>query len=176
MRASISIAALLAIACVTASNSGPENQRVLVTDTSPVRTTTDPSGIEAVVQAPLDRVWHALFDTYGELGVDVRSINQPIGEIGNRDFTISGKLAGKLASTWFSCGLDPNLGPQANMYRIRASLLSTVRAEGAGATRIESRLAGTTRRTGVNAEPIYCATTGALENRIVASLTKRLGL
>lgn len=172
------LVAAAAIGCATASTgSSPQtNQRVLVvdTDTRAITTSTDPSGVDTVIAGMPDRVWDALQAAYAEVGIEVLAINRPIGELGNRNFRVVGKLGGKPASTYFNCGFDPYSGPQANALPIQASLITVIRPESATSTHVESKLTGSARKIGVSANPLYCSSTGELERRIAEATQKHV--
>lgn len=176
------LCAISAFGCATTSSSSgttpTENQRVLVADESHsgriITTSADPSGVESVVAAPMDKVWDALLASYKDLGIEVLSINRPIGELGNRNFRMPSNVNRQPRSRYFNCGMDPLSGPQANVYPIDASMLSVIKADTAGTTRIETRLTGSARKTGVNADPLYCATTGSLELFLADDVRKHL--
>ena len=183
MRQRTLIAALCALSvfgCATTSGSSTipgVNQRVLISDESTsgaINTSFDPSGSEAVIAAPVDKVWEALLVAYPEIGIQVLSINRPIGEVGNRNFRILHKLKGEAASKYLNCGFDALVGPQANSYPIDASLLTAVRPDSAGTTHIESRLTGTAKKIGAIADPLYCESTGALERQLADAVKKHL--
>ena len=167
------------LACATTSGSStpPVNQRVLVSDEShsgAITTSSDASGSEAVIAAPVDKVWAALLVAYPELGIQVLSINRPSGEIGNRNFRILHKLNGQAASMYLNCGFDALIGPQANSYPIDASMLTVVRADTAGTTHIATRLSGSAKKIGAVADPLYCGTTGALERQLNDAVNKHV--
>jgi hypothetical protein len=170
------------LACATTSggSSTPEvNQRVLVSDESHeggriITTSTDLTGVEAVVAAPMDKVWDALLAAYKDLGIEVLSMNRPIGELGNRNFRMPSNISRQPRSRYFNCGIDPLSGPQANVYPIDASMLTVMKADTSGTTRLETRLTGSARKTGVNADPLYCATTGNLELVLADAVRKHL--
>ena len=158
------------------TNEPASNQRVLVSDAThnTILTSSDPTGIEAVVAAPMDKVWDALIAGYKDLGIEVLSMNRPIGELGNRNFRLPSRITGQPRSRWFNCGIDPLVGPQANAYPIDASMLTVIKADTAGTTHIETHLTGSARKTGVNADPLYCGTTGQLEVVLADAARKHL--
>ena len=181
MKQGILIATLASVAaCASSGTSGSSepavNQRVLVSDEthSSIRTSADPSGVEAVIAAPPDKVWAALLVAYPAMGIPALSINRPIGEVGNRNFRILHKLSGEPASIYLNCGFDALVGPQANSYPIDASMLTVIRPDSAGATHIETRLSGSARKIGVVADPLYCGSTGALERKLTEAVRKQV--
>jgi hypothetical protein len=177
------LCAMSAVGCATTSSSNGttpvENQRVLVADESHeggriITTSADLTGVEAVVAAPMDKVWDALLAAYKDLGIEVLSMNRPIGELGNRNFRMPSNISRQPRSRYFNCGIDPLSGPQANVYPIDASMLTVMKADTSGTTRLETRLTGSARKTGVNADPLYCATTGNLELVLADAVRKHL--
>ena len=177
------LCAISAFGCATASSGGSSepdaNQRVLVADESHsgriITTSADASGVESVLAAPMDKVWDALLAAYKDLGIEVLSMNRPAGEMGNRNFKMPSNINRQPRSRWFNCGMDPLSGPSANVYPIDASMLTVIKADTAGTTHIETRLSGSARKTGVNADPLYCATTGNLELFLADDVRKHLG-
>ncbi len=160
----------------TSSSTPTENQRVLVSDEThhTILTSADPTGAEAVIAAPMDKVWEALLAAYKDIGIQVLSINRPTGELGNRNFRMPSRISGQPRSRYFNCGMDALVGPQANAYPIDASMLTVIKADTTGTTHMETRLTGSARKIGVNADPLYCSTTGALEAVLADAVRKHL--
>ena len=166
-------------ACASSGTGGSSepavNQRVLISDEthSTIRTSDDPSGAEAVIAAPPDKVWAALLVAYPAMGIPALSINRSTGEVGNRNFRILHKLNGEAAAIYLNCGFDSIVGPQANSYPIDASMLTVIRPDTAGATHIQTRFSGSAKKIGAVADPLYCGSTGALEQHLIEVVRKQ---
>jgi hypothetical protein len=127
------------------------------------------------VAAPVERVWAALpaaFQAVGLSGGGVISQSERI--FGTPLLRFRGRLAGERASRYLNCGRNPIGAAAADMYQMEAVVRSSVRPNSDGTTRLEVLVeataaapAGGTRTT--------CATTRALEERIVAEVRRVAG-
>jgi len=175
MRFLVPAVAILIAACATNPGSAvPEGrQREIIFDdkVGTVRTDANPPGTAVAIALSPDQTWEAIKATYAEIGVEVKYLNRPVGELGNRDVTLSRRLGTEQISRYLDCGTDPFAGSQANAYPVRASLVTKMRAEGAG-TMIETKLSGSMTKPGAGAT-VYCNSTGALELLIAVAVAKR---
>ncbi len=160
------------VACATAPSQPQETRRVLAIDDRIIRTSDD-SGFESVIHAASDSVWAALIQVYPGIGVEVKTFSREDGEIGNRNFVVVGRLAGHPLSNYVTCGSDV-LGSQGHIDQAMLSLITLVRPAGADATRIETKLTGSARKSGVSTDPVHCTSTGALEQLIANAVTQRV--
>lgn len=174
MRYSILIVALTTTACAAAPGSAtvPERQRDVIFDerVGTIRTEANPAARVVVIAATPDRTWNAIVESYALIGVEIKYLNRPAGELGNRDVTMSRRLRTGEVSRYLDCGTDPITGPQANSYPIRASLVTRMWPDGPG-TKIETRFSGLMARGGGRAT-VHCSSTGALESLISTAVSK----
>jgi len=174
MRSSILFIALACAACASAQ--GPSatsvRQRDIIFDdkVGTIRTNTSPAGGVVAIAATPDRTWDALLGAYSLIGVDVKYLNRPGGELGNRDAVMSRRLSTGELSRYLDCGTDPFVGEQANAYPVRASLVTRMWPDGTG-TKVETRFSGSMSKPGAGAT-VHCSSTGALEQLIVVSVAK----
>lgn len=161
-------------ACASApgSSATPDQQRDIIFDdrVGTVRTNNGPAGGPTTIAATPDRAWDALLGAYSLIGVDVKYLNKPAGELGNRDAVMSRRLTTGELSRYLDCGTDPFAGAQANAYPVRASLVTRMWPDGA-ATKVETRFSGTMSKPGAGAT-VHCSSTGVLEQLIGVSAAK----
>lgn len=159
------------VACTTGGTQAHDTRRVLAIDDRIIRTSDD-SGFESRIHAASDSVWAALIQVYPGIGVEVKTFSREDGEIGNRNFVVVGRLAGHPLSNYVTCGSDV-LGSQGHIDQAMLSLITFVRPAGADATRIETKLTGSGRKSGVSTDPVHCTSTGALEQLIANAVSQR---
>jgi len=169
--------ALAVTACASAptSSAGAGQQRDIIFDDGlgTVRTDANPGRNTVIIPATPDRTWDAIMSAYSLLSVEVKYLNRPAGELGNRDVVMSRRLVTGELSRYLDCGSDPFAGPQANEYPVRASLVTRMWPDGTG-TKIETRFSGTMSKSGARAT-VHCTSTGALESFIAVSVGKLAG-
>jgi hypothetical protein len=92
------------------------------------------------------------------------------GLITNESF-VARRLAGRNNSTWLRCGFGPS-GEYANVWRVNASYAMYFHPPTAGTgTRLGIALMGWAKdMSGTASTPLYCASTGALENSIARQI------
>jgi len=159
-------------ACASGTPSTSERQRDIIFDdkVGTVRTDANPGRNTVIIPATPDRTWDAIMSAYSLLSVEVKYLNRPVGELGNRDVVMSRRLVTGELSKYLDCGSDPFAGPQANEYPVRASLVTRMWPDGTG-TKIETRFSGTMTKSGARATA-HCSSTGALESLIAVSVAK----
>ncbi|MGK2962906.1 MAG: hypothetical protein ACSLFK_12265 [Gemmatimonadaceae bacterium] len=159
----------------TTQGTGQAPERVLAVDerSGTVLRTRSERTPTTVLQAPMDKVWDAVVSSYRMLAVDLTHVNQPAGEVGNRQFTMSRRFFNKPVSTYLNCGDEPLLGPRADSYPVTASFITRLRADGTS-TVLETSLSGSMTKTGGSTGEVYCSTTGALESQFAAMVESRI--
>ncbi len=175
MRHSLFVLVFAATACATASSSGSDTgrQRDVLFDEQlgTIRTAAYPAIAAVAMPATPDKTWGAIIAAYSLSGIEVKYLNRPAGELGNRDFTIARRVGTVRMSRYFDCGTDPFLGPQADVYPIKATLVTRMWPDGAG-TKIETRFSGSMKKPETG-DTAHCSSTGALE-RVIAAEVSRL--
>ncbi len=179
MRASIvrhSLLLLLLVTAACASSSTPPSstggQRDIIFDDrlGTIRNTANAAGLAVAVAATPDKTWDAMIAAYALIGVEVKYLNRPAGELGNRDAVLSRRIATGEVSKYLDCGSDPFAGPQANAYPVRTSLVTRMWAAG-DSTKIETMFSGTMAKPGAGAT-VHCSSTGSLERLIGVTVNK----
>lgn len=134
--------------------------------TAELRTTrSDPTAAFAIA-APPERVFRALSSVYEELGLTVNVLDTQGRRIGVENGRIRRQLGGQRLSRYLECG-ERLGGRVAETDDITFTLLTQVTADGQNST-LRTLVDATARPIGVSGNPITCATTGNLEERIVA--------
>lgn len=183
MRRSLSVAAVAATlaSCAPAqpeSAPSPSPERTVATTRygDVVRSSTAAAPSTSINAAP-DLVWRALGDAYANLGVEVMTLDRPNGRMGNLKFVAPRSFKGTpnaAMSTYFNCG-STMTGALADQGRITASLISEIKPDGNGGTRLQTAFTGSARRRdGTSADAVDCATTGQLEDWISKFVTLRV--
>ncbi len=155
---------------VRTSPAGVEQTTRITTETgtAELRTTrSDPTGAFAVA-APPERVFRALSAVYEDLGLKTTTLDTQARRIGVENGRIRRQLGGQRLSRYIECG--DRLGSRvAETDEITFTLLTQVSAAGQNST-LHTLVSATARPIGTSGNAITCATTGALEDRIVAQV------
>jgi len=134
--------------------------------TAELRTTrSDPTAAFAIA-APPERVFRALSTVYQDLGLTVNVLDTQGRRLGVESGRIRRQLGGQRLSRYLECG-ERLGGRVAETDDITFTLMTAVAADGQNST-LRTRVEATARPIGVSGNPITCATTGNLEERIVA--------
>ena len=122
--------------------------------------------------APPERVFGALSVAYQELGLTPTTLNTGARLIGVENAKVRRSLGGTRMSRYLSCG--ERMGVQvADSDEIFLTLQTQVAAaEGGAGSTLRTVVQGSARATGSGGSLINCATTGALEARIVDLVKK----
>jgi hypothetical protein len=153
---------------VTSAPAAVEQTTRITSDagTAELRTTrSDPTAAFAIA-APPERVFRALSSVYEELGLTVNVLDTQGRRIGVENGRIRRQLGGQRLSRYLECG-ERLGGRVAETDDISFTLLTQVTADGQNST-LRTLVDATARPIGVSGNPITCATTGNLEERIVA--------
>lgn len=130
-----------------------------------LRTTrSDPTATFAIA-APPERVFDALSVVYQELGLTVNVLDTRARRIGVESARTRRVLGGTRLSRYLQCG-DRLTGPIAESDEITITLLTQVVPSGDAST-LRTLVDARARPIGVSGNPVNCATTGGLEERIV---------
>jgi hypothetical protein len=178
MRLRLVLVSILAAGCAPAATShtaSSPDRVVAVDDTrgASIRTHSDAGAAKVSLRASADQVFTAVAQSYATLKVPVTYTDRGLGELGNKKFVMSRTFDGQRVSTYLNCGDDPMGGPNADANPVQVSIVTRARASGGTSTVLETMVSGVTYKPGANSGPIYCATTGELEEHLaemVASL------
>lgn len=171
--------ALLLIACSPAAPSpapSPATRPASITETSTsvaIRLSESHEPATVTLDAPLERVWSIVPEVYQALGIPAE-INDPGARVyGTRSFAQS-RLGGKRTADYVRCG-NEGAGPSAvSGYRVRLSVVSSLRSAPGGKTVLATEVNGSaTPVEGTSTAAVRCASTGALEQRIHSLVSER---
>lgn len=171
---------LALIACAPAApstGSAPRPPRVLATgDGAYIDVGSDNAGSSTRVSASTEQVWAILPEVYRELGIEVGTSDPSSRLLGNQQITASRRFAGEPLTNLLRCGTTATGAPIASTYRIRMSVLTNLQPVSATETGVRTVVQATaTNNAGVSTDPVACASTGALEERIATEVQARLG-
>lgn len=170
---------LALVACAPAAPStasAPRPARVIETgDGAYLDVGSDNVGSSTRVSASPEQVWAVLPEVYGEIGIEVGTSDPSSRLLGNQQITASRRFAGESLTDLLRCGTTATGAPIASTYRIRMSLLTNLQPVSATETEVRTVVQATaTNNAGVSTDPVACASTGALEERIAAAIQARL--
>lgn len=166
----------LAVACAPPSTPTPSPDRVLAVDSDGrvLRRSTSDEMSRATFAAPVDKVWPALVLSYSDLGIEPSIADRASGRYGNGNFVAPRRIAGRPLGEFFNCGSGLT-GPYIDNGRLTANVVTTIRAAPDGTTIATTHATGTLRRNdGTSTDPLVCASTGGLEERLRRSIEQRL--
>jgi len=177
-RSLLALAALLclAAACGPPASPTPSPERVLAIDSDGrvLRRSTSDEMSRATFSAPVDKVWSALVLSYSDLGIEPSVADQASGRYGNGNFIAPRRMATRPLSEFFNCGSGLT-GAYIDSGRLTANVVTTIQAAPDGTTIATTHATGTLRRNeGTSTDPIVCASTGGLEERLRQSIERRL--
>lgn len=138
-----------------------------------LRTTrADPTATFAIA-APPQRVWQALGSVYTTLDVPVTTMASRTRTLGNERLSVRRQLGGVALSRYLRCGGSRDV-PNADTYQVTMRLLTEVDSADDGTSVLRTLVDGTARPVSLSGHPVTCASTGALERRIVAMLREQV--
>lgn len=179
MRAYFCLCLLIAAGCApsAATPARTNPNRVAVTDErtgSTVRVANDLDATRVTLKATADQVFAAVTSSYAFLKIPLTHLDKASGEQGNKKFMMSRTFDGQRVSYYLNCGDDPFGGPNANANPVTVSIVTRARALGGTSTVLETSVTGVTYKGGSSTGPIYCATTGVLEQHLAKMVASRL--
>ena len=179
MRAYSSILFLVAAGCASTSGAPATatRDRVVATDDrtgATLRVVNDVDAARVTLPATADQVFSAVTSSYAFLKIPITHVDRTLGEQGNKKFTMSRMFDGQQVSHYLNCGDDPFGGPNANANPVIVSIVTRARAQGGTSTVLETIITGVTYKGGGSTGPIYCATTGAMEQHLAEMVASRL--
>jgi hypothetical protein len=122
------------------------------------------------------RVYEATLQAFAALDIPVGNTSSTAGIIGSERFERIRALGGTMLSKSFDCGEGP-AGPKANFYRLDIAVAAYVSPiPGSERTRFGLAVVASGRDpTGPYSTPRQCASTGALETKIVEKVRQITG-
>ena len=129
---------------------------------------------EHKLSAQPDRVYEAVQKAFGELGIPGGGTDSRAGIIASERFERTHNLAGAPMSRSFDCGIGAT-GPYADSFRLEIAVVAWVKPGANGGTTLGlATIASGSDITGVFRKPKECASTGALETRLLDRVSKIL--
>lgn len=165
---------LAVTACATAPAPPPsQTDRIVVTtETRVIKASEGTTSSYLFVKASQANVLAALRAAYSDLGIEVKLYDPGSGQIGNRNFSKTNRLAGQLLSTFVGCGLMIS-GETADNYRITMSVVSQATPRDGGMN-LETWLTAAARDLGTSSAAVSCASKGTLETKINQLVLERI--
>ena len=171
------IALLAGCAPASPSASTPSPVRVLAVDSdgTVIRRSASDENARLTFAAPMDKVWSALMLAYAELGIQPTVAARAEGRYGNTGFIMPKRIGTRPIGDFFQCG-SGMAGPYVDAGRLTANVMTAIQSTSEGRTLGTTHVSGSLRRNeGASADPIICASTGAIEEQIRKSIERRLG-
>jgi hypothetical protein len=159
----VAVASLSACSSATTQNSAQSNRAIMTGGGARQTDNTQTADVTTVATPPLAML-SGLSAAYSDLGIEVKLWNPQTGEVGNRNFTKSYRLAGHPISDYLGCGTTTT-GQAADNYRITMSLVSRVTPSGTGST-VETKLTAYAEDISSSKGTLSCVTLGTLEQRL----------
>jgi len=128
------------------------------------------------LKAAPGKVYEATLQAFGALDIPVGNTASTAGIIGSERFERIRVLGGTMLSKSFDCGEGP-AGPKANIYRLEIAVAAYISPiPGSSGTRLGLAVVAEGRDpTGPYCTPRFCASTGALETKIVEKVRQLTG-
>ncbi len=120
-----------------------------------------------------DRLWPHLVPVYRELGVAPRQVDEGARVVSNPGLHEQGRLGSVRLSRYFRCGRSLT-GDNADQYALRVEAVTQLVPSETGGTAVLTYVGASARPSGLSTGAVRCASTGSLEDRIVAGLVTRL--
>ena len=171
------IALLAGCAPASPSASTPSPVRVLAVDSdgTVIRRSASDENARLTFAAPMDKVWSALMLAYAELGIQPTVAARAEGRYGNTGFIMPKRIGTRPIGDFFQCG-SGMAGPYVDAGRLTANVMTAIQSTSEGSTIGMTHVSGSLRRNeGASADPLVCASTGAIEEQIRKSIERRLG-
>lgn len=119
-----------------------------------------------------DAVWRILPAIYDSLGIPVATLDPVKRTIGNAGYAVRRRLKTTPLSRFIDCG-QTQLGPNADDYDVRLSVISQVRPTEGGTT-VTTTVVASARPVNYAQEYSSCPSRGSLEQRIIDALRAHL--
>ena len=126
-----------------------------------------------MVAAAREPLMQRLTTVYRDLGLPVNQLDTRTFIVSTGHVTVHRRVAQVPADRYFSCGFTVTGGARALTYSLDVTVttqLTPAPAPDSGRTLVLTSVAVQARQPGVSGNPVACATTGALEQRIVEAL------
>ena len=126
------------------------------------------------MSVPVEQVWAALPEAYAALKLVVTTRLDAERTLGAQNVRVRYELGGQRLSRYVSCGTGLVSGDAADSYEVTLDVVSVVAAASEGGTSLQSSLRAVARPLQTSGDPVQCATTGRLEQRIALLVADRV--
>jgi hypothetical protein len=126
------------------------------------------------LKAAPEKVYEAALRAFADLGIPTGRTDGTKGIIGSERFERMTSLAGSPMSRAFECGRSP-AGPYADSFRLEIAVVAWVAPLAGGTNLGLATIASGRDISGVGRNPKECASTGALELKLLDRITKIVG-
>lgn len=176
---------LLASACASSGRSAGsgevvQTQRPVDTGASglqgtALRSVTEDFVRATTVEATPDAVFGALQAVYAELKLPVATLVSNERRIASQNARFRDRVGGERAARSLSCGTAADGREAADSYELTLDIASVaVPAAGGQSTEVKTVVSGLAKPVFTSGEPVRCASTGRLEERIAAAVRAKL--
>lgn len=178
--ASLASCACIALGACASGTGGsavgaPASQTISVVGPAGGAKVTTPGETSVHVQTlpfAVDQVWRVLPAVFDSLGIPVGTLDGVKHIIGNPGFAVRRRLKNVQLSRYIDCG-SSQLGPSADDYEVRLTLITELRSVEGGAT-VSTSLEAVARPVNYAQDYSRCTSRGTLEQRIVDVVQARL--
>jgi hypothetical protein len=134
----------------------------------------DTVGTGVEVAAPVAKAYVALVSVLNDWGVPVTVADTTTWTVGNLQYRKTRSLAGTPLSRFFRCGYGLD-GPNADNYQVTMAIVARLQPREPGFSTVRVGIAaGAKSITAGNADPVFCASEGKLEHRMIDAMKKKL--
>jgi len=126
------------------------------------------------LSAAPDSVYQAVLRAFADVGIPTGRTDGRAGIIGSERFERQRALGNVLLSKLFDCGEGP-AGPNADLFRLEIAVVAWVAPAGNGTKLGMAAVASGRDVSGVFRNPKECASTGALELKVLDRVSKLVG-
>lgn len=182
MRQYLGVAAVVLAACGGTGAAPPgataEPRHVSITRgaaTGGLRTTSSGGAKVDTIWASFDRVWKALPGVYGLLDIPIANFDAEKNLIGNEDLKLYRRLGKVSLTKLIDCGTT-QIGPNADSYEVRLSVLTTIQRSktDTSLTTIATRVDAMAKPVAFAGEYRQCTSKAALEEQLLKTLMIQL--
>jgi hypothetical protein len=140
----------------------------------PTQVALDTIGLPVQIAAPAGKTYRAVVAVFEELKIPLVTKDSTHGLLGNSSIVQAHRFAGSQMSRWFDCG-NGMTGPNADTYRLYIAIAALLDKVTADTTRLLIGLvAGAEDMGGNSKDPVACATSGALEQKLEELIRTRV--
>jgi hypothetical protein len=177
MRQIVSLCAAATLAACSSSGSGssphmapkpPEvNTQVNIQGVGNIGIKTVPyqDSYVGVVSYPMGRVWAALPAAYDSVGLKLTTLDPATHTVGNSGVNMRRVLGKTALSKYLDCGRT-QVDQNADSYEVHLTMLTTVAADEAGATKVRTTLSAAAKPVAFSGDYVRCTSLGRLEVRL----------